>query len=917
LFIFNPIFELNVGVLEMRKSIFHTAVSLFALILLPTYHIYMANNAVPVNKGIRYSGDSLRSIEFPVGGIGTGNILLSGRGNIKHIEFFNAPNRNELPPEMTFFSIWFKQAGNRPAARVLERELFAPFLNPFGQPRQQLIGLPRFKQAEFHACYPFGYLILQDEKIPLKIELEVYNPFIPLDPERSGIPAAVFNWQITNRTDKTVSVSLAFNMANLTKGDNIYGGNINRYIKKNLYHAIHMSSTRAHPDSTNYAELAILTTEKTTDIQTRWYRGNWWDNAHLFWDDFKDDGRIQPLLDNNESPNGRTDIGTILVYFALQPSEVKTVPFYLCWYVPNRRSGQDYALGQSASTKKIFKNYYAVHYSGVLQVADYLTENIDSLYQDTKKYRDILFKSTYPPFVLDAVSANTAALKTNLLMRVDNGDMHGFEGLGNDFGCCAGTCTHVWNYAQALASLFPTLEQNARKTAFLHDTFENGFQAHRSVFPLGEYWFDGPPAADGQMGNIVRLYREWKYCGDTQCLKKLWPKVKASLEFAWNGVGEVEPALAWQKNSMKLPWDPDKDGIMEGRQHNTYDIDFYGPNAMIGSLYLAALKAAAEMAEALGEPEKAEEYDTIYNSGKEQFEKLLWNGEYYNQNIEVMEGLNIPERLESPPDKNGKILPKYQYGNGCLSDQLLGQYLAHISGLGYILDKDHIKQAMHSIYMYNFIDNLSEFHNVQRVYGLNDEGGLMTCTWPKGNRPALPFVYSDELWTGIEYQAAASMIYSNLLEEGLNVVKTVRQRYAGWNRNPFAEIESGRYYARSLASWSILLALSGFQYDGIKNTIVFAPKINHDNFYTFWSCGNGWGSFKIKEKQIEYRVEYGKIKIDSFGITDTYEFKMIKHIKKNNKIIHADLDFSDNLINVGFKQTLLLENGDVLFIEFL
>jgi len=872
----------------------------------------------PVNRDIKgrtFTGVNVQQIEFPIGGIGTGNIILGGRGDIKHIEFFNKANRSELPPELTFFAARAKVEGERPVSRILERQLLPPFSNGFGIPRQQLAGMPRFSEVSFTGGYPFADLVFKD-KFPVNIELRAFNPFIPLSPDKSGIPCAIFNWKVYKPGTENVDVSIVFNMANPVKiksdrGRDIFRRNINEYIGGEKFSGIKMTSGAVHKDSLDFAEIAMLTTDPAVDIQTRWYRGNWWDNAHIFWEDFSKDGRLTPVTDALEADDGKTDVASLLVFCRLKPGESRTIPFYLCWYVPNRTTNRNYALGQEKSLGKILKNYYAVQFSDVLDVSGYLVDNIDQLYAETKKYHNILFNSTFPEYVLDAVSSNTAALKTNLLMRVEDGDLHGFEGLGNDFGCCAGTCTHVWNYEQSMASLFPTLEQNVRKTAYTHDTFDNGFQAHRSVFPLGEYWFDGPPAADGQMGNIIRVYREWKNCGDSKCLRLIWPKVKASLEFAWKGVGDVSRELKWQKNSMQRPWDPDKDGIIEGRQHNTYDIDFFGPNTMIGSLYLAALKAASEMAVALGEPDKADEYMAVYNSGVEKLNGELWNGEYYIQKIEVMDGLTVPERLKSPPDENGKIIPKYQYGDGCLSDQLLGQYLAFVSGLGYILDSTRVKKAMASVYKYNYIDNLSEFENVQRVYGINDEGGLMTCTWPGGNRPALPFVYSDELWTGIEYQAAATMIFAGLVDEGLQVVETVRNRYGGWNRNPFSEIESGFYYARSMSSWSVLLALSGFQYDGVQNTIGFAPRINTDHFSTFWSNGNGWGSFTVKDNTATFKVEYGRLDLNQFGIGNL-KYKSVRKVILNSDPVQYDTGLTNDRINLQFSKKITMNAGDAL-----
>ena len=171
----------------------------------------------------------------------------------------------------------------------------------------------------------------------------------------------------------------------------------------------------------------------------------------------------------------------------------------------------------------------------------------------------------------------------------------------------------------------------------------------------------------------------------------------------------------------------------------------------------------------------------------------------------------------------GDALPKYQYGTGCLADQLLGQYLAHVTGLGYVLDSSHVKRAMHSIFKNNFKPSMVSWANVQRTYAVNDEAGLVLCTWPRGDRPSLPFPYCDEVWTGFEYQVAASLIYNDLVDEGLKVVKAARDRYNGLHRNPWDEEECGHHYARAMSSWALLLALSGFHYDGVTGVMAFAP----------------------------------------------------------------------------------------------
>lgn len=873
----------------------------------------------PISPKFTYSGDSLRNIAFPIGGIGTGNILLGGRGNILELEIFGRANRDGTPPYMTFFSLWLQQEGEEPVSTILEGELPDDFPNVFGVNRNQLAGLPRFEKNTFTGEFPYAKVKLQDENIPLTAELLAYNPFIPLSPDLSGIPVAIFYWSFQNLSDKKMDASVCLNMGNpffqLPGGYVRTTGNVmNESFERDEYRGVLLKSLKG-PGNGESGGIAILTNEKDVDMQTSWYRGGWWDDAHIFWDDFSADGKIVAKLDTIVNEGGIPDVAALNVHLELLPGEEKTVPFYITWYMPERKLEENMAFDNEEVAGAVINNYYAAQYSGAIDIAASVLENLDSLISFTKKYHDIVYRSTYPEFVKDALTANTAGLKTNLVLRDGEVNFHGYEGLGMDFGCCAGNCTHVWNYAQTMASLFPSLERNVREIGFLHDTHENGYQCFRTVFPLSKNYFKNV-AADGQMGNIVRVYREWKNSGDTEWLKKLWPSVKAALEFAWTGSGELASKYPWMDQYRNVPWDVNKEGVLRGDQHNTYDINFFGPNMMTGSLYLGALKACAEMAVELGEDEKAREYTELYMNGKKTYDELLWNGEFYIQKVEVAEGIDIPDRLKSPPDEHGNIIPKYQYGEGCLSDQLLGQFLSFNAGLGYILPEEKVKKALKSIYQYNFIESFSGFENVQRVYALNDEAGLVICTWPNGNRPVLPFVYADETWTGIEYQVAASLIYTGMVEEGLSIVEAVRNRYRGYNRNPWAEIESGAYYARAMSSWAVLLALSGFEYDGVNHSMSFNPKINQNRFYTFWSAGNGWGSLEIEQNHLKLTVEFGNLILKEFGLTGDYENNRVSRVMLNDQKTEAEAVLTEKQCKIHFKDPILLRTGQSMTFSF-
>ncbi|MFC2126426.1 GH116 family glycosyl-hydrolase [Bacteroidota bacterium] len=866
-----------------------------------------------------YTGDSLRNIGVPVGGFGTGNVLIGGRGDIRALEIFNRANVGGDPPYMIFFSMWWQEGDNLASARILEGEIPEDYPGPYGVSRRQLSGLPRFEKASFTCKYPFINLQLSDGTIPLEIELESFNPFIPLDIEGSSLPIAVFTWSLKNTSTERIQASIAFNMGNPLKNshDGIisHNGNRNTYYQSEKIKGV-LFENNASPDSHWTGNCLISTDYSNSDAQSHWYAGAWWDDANLFWEDFAEDGKLDEQKDTIVwegsswyGSNDQTIVGSVVAQIDLEPGESTEVPFYFSWYIPNRILESSMSFGNRDVVNAPMKNYYSTQFTSSEDVLNTYLKDKDELYDNTKKYTGALFNSTLPVYAIDAIAANTASLKSNLLMRTEKGWVHGFEGLSDNSGCCPGNCEHVWNYEQTMASLFPSMERKVRETSFLHDTFDNGFQCFRSVFPLSDNWFRSV-APDAQMGNIIRVYREWKYSGDNEWLRKLWPKIQAALEFAWKGSGNVEGKYAWQ-NQAKIPWDPNKEGVIRGRQHNTYDIDFFGPNMMTGSCYLGALKACSEMAEVMGEPEKAVEYMGMYESGRKKYEELLWNGTYFKQHVEVVDGITIPERLKSPPDINGKVWPKYQFGEGCLSDQLLGQYLAFNASMGYILDENMVSTALGSVFKNNFIPDFSNYSNIQRVFAINNEGGLITCTWPGADRPKLPFVYCDEVWTGIEYQVAASLIYSGLVEEGLKITETTRNRYKGYNRNPWAEIESGYYYARAMASWSLLPALSGYEYDGVKGKIGFDPRVNKSDFSAFWSCGSGWGEYRQDESTARLELLFGSLNISSFKYSEFYT-SGITDVKLNGK----NIDFRDDNGTIRFSNGMNMNNGDLLSISF-
>ena len=709
------------------------------------------------------------------------------------------------------------------------------------------------EKARFHGEYPFAWIEMEDSRLPLQVTMEAFNPFIPLNPEDSGIPAAVIRFKVKNLSAKPAKITIAGSVLNPVgfdgkgaiegTGHDLFGQNVNELRRGAALSGLFMGSQKVKPDVPAFGTLALASPWKNITYQTHWVRGDWWDDLQIFWDDFAADGRLKDLDEKSPSPDKRTDVGTLGLVATIEPFGEASLPFILSWSFPNFLDDFDIVREQRG---KIFKNHYAERFADAWASAEYLQANLGRLERESRQFHDVFFSSTLPPYILDAASSQASIARTMTCFWLEGGQFFAFEGCNDKSGCCPLNCAHVWNYEQSLAFLFPSLERFMREVDFLSNTKDNGEMVFRTSLPLwsGVFW-KFRPAADGSLGRIINLYRDWQLSGDLAFLKKVWPKAKKVIEYSWIG------------------WDADKDGLIEGEQHNTYDIEFYGPNSMMGTFYLGALLAGSRMAEAVGDPEAAKTFKALFEKGRAKFDQLLWNGEYYVQKYDkVME-------------------KKYQYGEGCLSDQMLGQWLAMVAGLGRFLPEDRLKTTLGSIYKYNFMTDFRDFSNGQRTYALNDERGLVLCTWPKGGRPPLPFVYSDEVWTGIEYHVASHLIYEGQVDEGLSVAKAVRDRYDGLKRNPWDEIECGHHYARAMSSWGLVLALSGYSYSGPDMTLAFAPKIFPDDFRTFWSTGTAWGGYSQKTatgkgQRAEVEVAQGELSLKEFRFDRPASLSAIK-----------------------------------------
>ena len=824
-----------------------------------------------------YDQNHLRQIGLPLGGIGTGVVSLGGRGNLHDWEIVNRPAKG-FNLQQTFFCLFTRTWDGNSTANALEG-VIPP--EDYEGARGAVIpnhGLPRFRSCTFEAAYPFGQVILSDPEVPLRVRLQAFNPLIPGESDASGIPVAILRFVLVNDSDHDIDAAVCGNIQNFIGTDGKSGAckkNVNIFRAQDDISGLFMKSEGCDPKSAQWGTLALVTPEEDgISYRTAWANYSWGDSLLDFWDDFSADGQLGDRdQDGKESPTA-----SLSVSVKVPAKSSKSVTFFLTWHFPNRTTWNEAGLNHPQSPVQagtIIGNYYTTRYADAWEAAAFTAKNLDWLETETLSFVMSLCSSDLPDVVKEAALFNVSTLRSQTVFRTPDGFMFGWEGCDDSAGCCFGSCTHVWNYEQATAYLFGDLALKMREVEFRYATREDGGMSFRVDLPLKHAASWSLAAADGQMGCIMKLYRDWQLSGDETMLRSVWVSARRALEFCWRPGG----------------WDGDKDGVMEGCQHNTMDVEYYGPNPQMGIWYLGALRASEEMAKHLGFEDFALECRRLYENGRHWIDEHLFNGEYYEHEIRPAAGKDsVFGILISTMRATDPTNPVLQLGAGCLVDQLVGQFMAHICGLGYVVDRGNVQKTLASIMRYNFKENMYGHFNHMRSYVLNDESALLMATYPRGRRPERPFPYYNEVMTGFEYTAAVGMLYEGDLENGLRCIQAIRDRYDGLKRNPFDEAECGHHYARAMASWAAVLALSGFHYSAVENTITFAA--SSDPCRYFWSNGYAWGVCRQTpnadgSSTVEITVMHGEIRVRVMQLTGlgSYQFDQVRVLSKGDSFI--------------------------------
>ncbi|CAN6475524.1 unnamed protein product [Victoria cruziana] len=792
----------------------------------------------------------------PLGGIGAGSIGRNHKGEFQRWQLFPC-EWEEDPILANQFSIFCSRPNGQKFSSVLCAGCPDAVKEATDSGIRSWDWKLEGKNSTYHALYPRAWTVYDGEPDPeLKIVCRQISPFIPHNYKESSFPVSVFTFELTNSGINAVDVNLLFTWTNSVGGNSeLSGGHSNsRFMKNHGVRGVLLNHKTANGQSPVTFAIASQETEDVHVSECTCFlvSGNGKElSAEKMWCQIKEHGSFDQLVpDGNIMPSEKgSSIGAAVLSSVTVPSyQSRSVTFSLAWACPEIRFSngnktyhrrytkfygfngnaaadlaQDAILGHQEWESQIemwqnpvlqdkrlpdwypvtlFNELYYLNAGGAIWTdgTHCIQESVSTTDEKISPNKVTSRSSSTDTsiIVLERITASLENTRNSSKINAAFGPAlleDGEENVGQ-FLYLEGIEYLMWNtydvhfYASyALIMTFPKLELNiqrefaaaimmsdpekvytvvdgkwaARKEigALPHDIgfHDPWFKVNAYILHPTSHWKDLNPKF------VLQVYRDFIATRDMAFCRAVWPSVYVAMAFMEQ-------------------FDNDKDGMVEngGFPDQTYDLwTVTGVSAYTGGLWVAALEAASAMAHEVGDKISEDMFWDKYERAKKVY-STLWNGSYLNY------------------DNSGGPT-----SSSILADQLSGHWYAKACGLAPVLDEEKVHSALEKIYNFNVL----QFKDGKwgAVNGMLPNGKVDTTS-----------LMSKEVWPGVTYALAATMIHEGMEEIAFKTAGGVYE--ASWSeeglgcafQTPEAWTQDGKYraisYMRPLAIWAMQWALS-------------------------------------------------------------------------------------------------------------
>lgn len=740
--------------------------------------------------------DGLRHSGVPLGGLGTGSVEIRSDGLFHEWQIMNnapwGPGPDTSPPLNTlFFGLQVHGACEKRTAILA---------NPPPWDRRSMVNdpyaMPWLEHAssiEAKARFPFTDLTFDLGDLPVKAKLEAFSPFIPLDSKNSGLPVAYLTYSLRNTSRRPLKATLfgcLRNLAGYTSEDALSTIEA-RTDGSTPFLAYGREGVAADRSDAGSMVLGVAGGAGGTTSYAAHFRPRdlWEPLRETGILENRDLGSMEQELGNMGSSrrvNFRRGLpfGALARTMTLKPGRSADVTFVLAWHFPNLIE-KDYVPKEVAGTN--IGHRYEEWFGNATDVFTYAAERFESLRSETRAFVEAYYASSLPGWMLDAIAAQLTTLP-----KASWWDRTGRFGIWEGLGCCGLQTTDITHYGSfPIVQFFPDIQKSQMRLSkdnvevkgkiphLMPGTFSCCDVDHRSRIDLIPQF-------------IMLVWRDVRWTGDLDYLREMWRTIKDSLAFF-------------------ATKDTDGDGLPNNTgPDQTYDqFPLKGTSAFVGFLYLAALRATAEMASLMDEEDYEAEILERYMSASELLHEQLWNGRYFRL-------------CHDPATGEGN--------EGVMADQLNADWFIRQTTGGALVDDRKVKSSLKAV-----------------LAACTDPTGyLANCAWPEGGAVEIGRHTADQAnwpWSGVEYTVAAHLVLMGMEREGARVVRDVWDRYERMGLR-FNHIECGGHYYRAMSSWAVYLAFGGYIVDVLSGTL--SLRFRKEPTRVVLAAPTGWGILETK-----------------------------------------------------------------------